>query len=53
MKLLLIYNPHAGNGRARGLLPKIKRTLADQAIDAEILMTERCGHAVTLAAQSN
>jgi YegS/Rv2252/BmrU family lipid kinase len=53
MKILLIYNPHAGNGRARGLLPGIRRTLADKGISAEILMTESCGHAVALAAQTD
>ena len=53
MKILVIYNPHAGNGRARGLLPAIRRTLAEKAIDADILMTECSGHAVTLATQAD
>ena len=51
MEILVIYNPHAGNGRARRLLPGIRRYLAELAIDADILMTERSGHAITLAAQ--
>ena len=53
MKILVIYNPHAGNGRALGLLPQIRRYLAEQAIDADIRMTEARGHAVTLAAQAD
>lgn len=53
MKILVIYNPQAGNGRARGLLPDIRRYLVERAIDAEILVTERGGHAVTLAAQAD
>jgi diacylglycerol kinase (ATP) len=49
MKILVIYNPHAGGGRARRLLPAIRQTLAAQSIDAEFLLTEARGHATTLA----
>jgi len=52
MKILVIYNPHAGNGRARRLLPQVRRYLAEQGIDAEILCTERSGHAIALAAHA-
>lgn len=53
MKILVIYNPQAGNGRARRLLPEIRRYLAEQAIAADIRMTEGRGHAVVLAAQAD
>jgi diacylglycerol kinase (ATP) len=53
MKILVIYNPQAGNGRARALLPEIRRTLDEKAIAAEILVTETCGHAVALVAQAD
>jgi YegS/Rv2252/BmrU family lipid kinase len=52
MKILVIYNPHAGNGRAKRLLPAIKRHLADKTIDADIVTTDGRGHAVSLAEQS-
>jgi diacylglycerol kinase (ATP) len=49
MKLLVIYNPQAGNGRARALLPAIRRGLAEAGLGAEILLTEAPGDAITLA----
>lgn len=53
MKVLVIYNPHAGGGRARRLLPAIRRYLSEKAIAAEFLLTEARGHATTLAEQSD
>lgn len=53
MKILMIYNPQAGNGRARRLLPAIRTCLADKAIDAEIRLTEAPGHAARLAEQAD
>lgn len=49
MKVLVIYNPQAGNGRARRLLPAIRRGFVERGIDAEILLTESSGHATALA----
>ena len=48
MKVLVIYNPHAGGGRARRLLSAIRQRLAEKAIDAEFLLTEARGHGITL-----
>jgi diacylglycerol kinase (ATP) len=48
MKALVIYNPQAGNGRARALLPSIRRGLAEVGLDADILLTEAPGDATTL-----
>jgi len=53
MKVLIIYNPHAGGGRARRLLPAIRKYLDGKAITAEFLMTEARGHATTLAEGSD
>ncbi|HEU0277691.1 MAG TPA: acylglycerol kinase family protein, partial [Rhodanobacteraceae bacterium] len=53
MKILVIYNPHAGGGRARRLLPAIRQYLADRAIAAEFVLTEARGHATTLAEQAD
>jgi diacylglycerol kinase (ATP) len=52
-KILIIYNPHAGSGRAQSLLPEIRQYLIEKSIDAEILLTERHGHAVDLAAKAD
>jgi diacylglycerol kinase (ATP) len=49
MKVLVIYNPQAGNGRARRLLPAIRRGFVERGIDAEFLLTESSGHATALA----
>jgi diacylglycerol kinase (ATP) len=51
MKILVTYNPHAGGGRARRLLPAIRRYLAEKGVDAEFLLTEARGHATTLVEQ--
>ena len=52
MRVLVIYNPQAGNGRARRCLPAIRQYLAEKAIDAQFLLTEASGHATLLAAQA-
>ena len=51
MKLLIIYNPHAGNGRAKQLLPQVSNYLKEKDLDADIRLTERMGHAVDIAAE--
>jgi YegS/Rv2252/BmrU family lipid kinase len=51
MRILVIYNPQAGGGRARRLLPAIRQYLAEQDIAAEFLLTEARGHATVLAEQ--
>jgi len=53
MKLLIIYNPQAGNGRARALLPEIKQYLLEQHFTFDILLTEYSGHATELTANSD
>jgi diacylglycerol kinase (ATP) len=53
VKILVIYNPHAGGGRARRLLPAIRQYLAGKGIAAEFLLTGARGHATVLAEQSD
>jgi len=50
MKILVIYNPHAGNGRARALLPEIEQYLKEKSFDAQIIKTQHPGHAIELLA---
>ncbi|TQV88121.1 diacylglycerol/lipid kinase family protein [Aliikangiella coralliicola] len=53
MKLLVIYNPQAGNGRAKILLPQVRQYLNEKGLDAELLLTDRPAHAVELVAESD
>ncbi len=48
MKILLIYNPAAGNGKASGLLSGIKNEFANKKILFDLMLTEKPGHAVNL-----
>jgi len=49
MNLLVIYNPQAGGGRAKDLLPKIEAYLNDRNLEFEIKLTTHSGHAVEIA----
>jgi diacylglycerol kinase (ATP) len=51
--ILIIYNPQAGSGRAKALLPEVERYLKQVNIAAKILLTQRQGHAVELAAKAD
>jgi YegS/Rv2252/BmrU family lipid kinase len=51
--LLIIYNPHAGGGRAKQLLPPIQDYLQRSAIAADIKLTTHSGHAIELAEQAD
>ncbi|MCW9016526.1 MAG: diacylglycerol kinase family lipid kinase, partial [Kangiellaceae bacterium] len=53
MKLLIIYNPQAGNGRAKALLAEVERYLKHKQLDVDILLTERIGHAIDLVAETD
>lgn len=48
MKILLVYNPTAGNGKADKLLPKIKQEFSERKISFELLTTSAPGNAVDL-----
>jgi diacylglycerol kinase (ATP) len=49
MKPLFIVNPAAGGGRARKLLPLVERVAGSRTPAADVLITDRPGHAVDVA----
>lgn len=53
MKILLIYNAHAGNGRARRLLPQVESALIEYNIDFELEITNYPGHGVEIVKNAN
>ena len=48
----IIANPVAGSGSGRRAIPRIERLLTDQALDFDIVPTERPWHAAELAQES-
>lgn len=48
---VFIVNPIAGNGFAASIVPKLKEMIQKHNIDAEIVFTERSGHATELSEQ--
>ncbi|MDW7679889.1 MAG: diacylglycerol kinase family lipid kinase [bacterium] len=46
MKLLLIYNPHAGHNRAKKILPDVIHEFESKNIDIDLLLTEHQQHAI-------
>ncbi len=52
MKTLIIYNPHAGNGRARALLEQVEAYAKEKALNPTIICTEYSGHAIEIAKQA-
>jgi YegS/Rv2252/BmrU family lipid kinase len=50
MKILLIYNPKAGGGKALQKLEKVKQLLTTYLIDFELILTNFKGHATEIVA---
>jgi YegS/Rv2252/BmrU family lipid kinase len=48
---VFIVNPVAGNGFAKTIIPRLEEMIKKNSIDAEIVYTERAGHAAELSAQ--
>jgi diacylglycerol kinase (ATP) len=48
-KWVFIVNPVAGSGSAKSQLPKLEEMIRKNAIDAEIVLTEKKGHAADLS----
>jgi diacylglycerol kinase (ATP) len=48
---VFIVNPIAGNGFAASIVPKLKEMIQKHNIDAEIVFTQRSGHATELSEQ--
>lgn len=52
MKTLLIYNPQAGNGRARKLLGRVEARFQSHGCDLDLRLTERPGHGIALTQEA-
>jgi len=52
MKILIIYNPHAGNDRARSLLQQVEAYTIEKGLNPTIICTEYSGHAIEIAKQA-
>ncbi len=52
MKYSFIVNPKAGNGRIEKLIAKLTSKIAIHQLDAEILVSQKPGHAIELASLS-
>lgn len=50
MKILVIYNPKAGGGRALELLPQVKAYIKEKGFEATFICTEYSGHGVKITA---
>jgi len=44
MKVLLIYNPSSGNGRAGGMLPRVEAAFREWGIGYELQLSRHAGH---------
>jgi len=44
MKILLVYNPQAGHGRAKKLLPRAEKLFSEYKLDFDLYLTEYPGH---------
>ena len=53
MNIFLIYNPHAGNGRARKLLPEVMAYLHQKDIKPVVLETKYPGHATKIVTETD
>ncbi len=53
MKLLLIFNPHAANGRAKKMLPRLLNRFSEREIELEVLQTQSQGHGRELTSQAD
>lgn len=51
MKILLVYNPHAGHDSAERILPKVEKRLIDNNIEFDIRMTDYPEHAIEIVSE--
>jgi diacylglycerol kinase (ATP) len=52
MRVLLVYNPQAGHGRSRGLIPQVLARFREAGIEVVTRLTESPGHAERIAAEA-
>ncbi len=51
-RVCVIYNPAAGQGTARGRIPRVEALLTEHEISFDMRVTERPGHAIELATEA-
>jgi len=51
MKVLLVYNPHAGHDNAEKILPKVEKRLIDNNIEFDIQLTDYPEHAIEIVSE--
>jgi len=53
MKLLLVYNPRAGNDRAGRSLAEVHAQIRQAGLEVDVVLTERRGHAAEIVASAD
>jgi diacylglycerol kinase (ATP) len=53
MRILLVFNPHAANGRAKSLLPAVRAAFSEAGVEIDLRSTTGPGHATRLAAEAD
>jgi len=53
LKLLLIYNPNAGHGRSKKILPEVQSYFRQKNVELDCQFTEGIGHGMELVSQAN
>jgi len=53
MKILLVFNPNAANGRAKKMLPKLLKRFDDLGLKIEVCKTQHQGHGRELVANAD
>ncbi len=53
MRVLLVYNPRAANGRALSALTRVRELFSARGVEAEVVLTEAPGHATEIVYRSD
>jgi YegS/Rv2252/BmrU family lipid kinase len=53
LKVLLLYNPHAGHKRALKLLPEVEAALTTSGIDFDLRLTDYAEHGIDIVARAD
>jgi len=52
VKLLIVYNSHAGHGNAKKLMPAVKKYFNEKQIEYEMIFTEYAGHGIEITREA-
>lgn len=53
MKLLLVFNPHAGHGRAGKVIEPVRRRFSERGVETELMVTGYPGHAAEIVSAAD